>query len=445
MTPWLTARVNKPTTCEHILTANEANYAAQQAGYNLCKLLEESLRVSQTPCGWAGLGGGSQAWINQAFSLLVTVHELGHCFGLPHASTLDCGAVPLGGACTKSEYGHPFSVMANKKAGHIGADHKSILGYLPTGTVSTHTAGTATYNLSPIESPGGGTYGVKIQTTSNRNYWLEYRQAIGFDGFLSTNTNVLNGTLVVLPWPDQFPYEYPCSSCLLDMTPATPEFTDPALVVGQSWTDPVSGVTISALSKTASTLAVRVSMGTPSTRTPTPGSSPTPTRTPTLSGPTRTPTRTPTPGPPTATRTRTRTPTPAPPTATPTPPVGQSLHTLAPCRVLDTRLANGPFGGPALAAGVDRTFALAGRCGIPSSARAISVNVTVTGASAAGDLRLRAAGTPQTLSSTLNYRAGQTRANNAVVGLGSGGGLILRCVQVSGTVHAVVDVNGYFQ
>ena len=40
VTPWLTARVNKPTTCEHILTANEANYAAQQA-VTPRKLLEQ--------------------------------------------------------------------------------------------------------------------------------------------------------------------------------------------------------------------------------------------------------------------------------------------------------------------------------------------------------------------------------------------------------------------
>ena len=92
------------------------------------------------PCGWAGLGGGSQAWINQAFNLLVTAHELGHCFGLPHASTLDCGAVPLGGTCTKSEYGHPFSVMANSRTGHLGVDQKFALSYLP-GRTFVHTYG----------------------------------------------------------------------------------------------------------------------------------------------------------------------------------------------------------------------------------------------------------------------------------------------------------------
>lgn len=455
VTSWLTARVNKPTTCDYSLAASEATFAAQQAGYNPSSYQKKVYVFPRLPCGWAGLGGGSQAWINQAFNLLVTAHELGHCFGLPHASTLDCGAVPLGGTCSKSEYGHPFSVMANSRTGHLGVDQKFALSYLPAGTFATHTAGTATYNLSPIESPGGTTYGVRVQTPSNRNYWLEYRQAIGFDAFLSSNANVLNGTLVVLT----FPSEYPCSSCLLDMTPATSPFSDAAITVGSSWSDPVSGVTVSAVSKGPTTLTVQVSMGSAATRTPTSGPSPTPTRTrtptrtPTLSGPsatptrTRTPTRTPT-GPsatPTRTRTPTRTPTPVPPTSTPTPFVGQSLYTLSPCRLLDTRRANGPLGGPALAAGASRVFVVAGQCGIPASAKAVSVNVTVTGATGVGDLRLRAGGTSATLASTINYRAGQTRANNAVVGLGTADDIVVRCVQASGSVHLIVDVTGYFQ
>jgi hypothetical protein len=47
-----------------------------------------------------------------------------------------------------------------------------------------------------------------------------------------------------------------------------------------------------------------------------------------------------------------------------------NLFTLAPCRVLDTRDAAGQYGGPALVAGQSRAFTLAGRCGIPASARA---------------------------------------------------------------------------
>jgi hypothetical protein len=124
---------------------------------------------------------------------------------------------------------------------------------------------------------------------------------------------------------------------------------------------------------------------------------------------------------------------------------GTDFYTLTPCRVIDTRTANGPLGGPALAANADRVFTVTGQCGIPSTARAISVNITVTGSTAAGDLRLYTAGGAQPVSNTINYSSGQTRANNMVAPVGSTGGVAVHCDQPSGTVQFILDVNGYFQ
>jgi hypothetical protein len=121
-----------------------------------------------------------------------------------------------------------------------------------------------------------------------------------------------------------------------------------------------------------------------------------------------------------------------------------NFFTLTPCRVLDTRAAAGPYGGPALGGGQDRTFLLAGRCGIPASARAVSLNLTVTQPTAAGFLTLYP-GPTLPLVSSVNYSAGQTRANNAVVGLNASGQLAIRCGQASGTAHAILDVTGYFE
>ncbi|MGH9367047.1 MAG: right-handed parallel beta-helix repeat-containing protein [Thermoanaerobaculia bacterium] len=126
-------------------------------------------------------------------------------------------------------------------------------------------------------------------------------------------------------------------------------------------------------------------------------------------------------------------------------PVGTSFHTVTPCRVVDTRSPAGPLGGPALWAGIERTFTLAGQCGVPPTARAVSVNVTVTQPTSPGDLRLFPSGTLPPLASTINYRAGQTRANNAIPTLGPSGGLTVRCDQAAETVHLVLDVSGYFQ
>ena len=123
-----------------------------------------------------------------------------------------------------------------------------------------------------------------------------------------------------------------------------------------------------------------------------------------------------------------------------------SYFTLTPCRVLDTRDPDGPYGGPAIGAGSERTFILSGRCGIPATANAVSVNVAVTQPTAGpGFLTLYPAGAPRPNASTINYRAGQTRSNNAIVPLGAVGDIVIRCVQGSGTAHVVLDANGYFQ
>jgi hypothetical protein len=126
-------------------------------------------------------------------------------------------------------------------------------------------------------------------------------------------------------------------------------------------------------------------------------------------------------------------------------PVLAGFYTLTPCRVLDTRDPDGPYGGPALSAGAPRSFAMAGRCGIPPEADALAVNVTVTQPTAAGFLALYPVGVPPPLASTINYGPGQTRANNAIVQLGSGDSIAVVCGQSSGTTHAILDVVGYFR
>jgi hypothetical protein len=118
---------------------------------------------------------------------------------------------------------------------------------------------------------------------------------------------------------------------------------------------------------------------------------------------------------------------------------------VTPCRVADTRDPNGPYGGPALIAGATRTFTVGGQCQIPLTAKAISINVTVTGPTSIGFLTLFPGGTAAPLASTINFRAGQTRANNAIVPLGAGGTMSVVDGQPSGTTHFILDVNGYFQ
>jgi uncharacterized repeat protein (TIGR01451 family) len=122
-----------------------------------------------------------------------------------------------------------------------------------------------------------------------------------------------------------------------------------------------------------------------------------------------------------------------------------AFHTVSPCRVVDTRNVAGPGGGPSLAAGATRSFAIVGRCGIPATAWAVSLNVATTNATAAGNVRVYPGGTPVPPSSTLNYAPGQTRANSAAVSLGPAGDVAAFCGQATGTTDFILDVNGYFE
>jgi glucose/arabinose dehydrogenase len=127
---------------------------------------------------------------------------------------------------------------------------------------------------------------------------------------------------------------------------------------------------------------------------------------------------------------------------------GATMFTpVAPCRVVDTRGSAGPTGGPALQASESRDFPLTGApCGVPADAVAVAANVTVSGATSAGSVRLGRAGTTPTLD-TISFVAGQTRANNATLGLfGSPAGSVTALSGfASGSVHLIIDVAGYYR
>lgn len=133
------------------------------------------------------------------------------------------------------------------------------------------------------------------------------------------------------------------------------------------------------------------------------------------------------------------------------PPVGANsgpldFFTVTPCRLLDTRNGFGPYGGPAVPPGGQRVVVLPGHCGIPTSAKAVSLNVTVAGAPAPGLLTFFPGNATPTATSTINFAAGQTRANNAVLLLASSGSGTIAVLNSSGSaVPLIIDVDGYFQ
>jgi hypothetical protein len=117
------------------------------------------------------------------------------------------------------------------------------------------------------------------------------------------------------------------------------------------------------------------------------------------------------------------------------------FYTLTPCRLLDTR---GVSGGPAIADDEVRELTVAGVCGVPAGASAVALNVTITGASSTGRLALYASN-PSSGSDRVNFGAGATRANNALVALSLDGKLRIQpSLDTAGSTHVVIDVVGYF-
>ncbi len=249
---WLTIPLTS-TVCDSTTLASQADSAAQAAGANL-SAYTRLVYFFQNACGGKGIGtvGGnpSRAWIIGELDTQVVAHELGHGLGLWHAKSLDCGATTLGSSCTVFAYGDPFDAMGNTALGHYSAFQKERLGWLGAGVSPpiTTVTGSGTYSLAPLESDDPRAKALKIlkstdPSTGERTwYYLEFRQAIGFDGFLAGNANVLDGVLVHTASESTGD-----SSFLLDMTPASgllnfQDWADPALTTGERFEDSDAGV-----------------------------------------------------------------------------------------------------------------------------------------------------------------------------------------------------------
>jgi len=132
-----------------------------------------------------------------------------------------------------------------------------------------------------------------------------------------------------------------------------------------------------------------------------------------------------------------------------------AFYPVSPCRLWDTRGLAGPSGGPEHSANTARNFPVRGVCGVPTTAQAIAVNLTVTFGTLTmrdvGNMRAYPAGTSAPTSSVLNWLATDSAlANGALIPLGVDAGNHIR-IQIdmpagsTGKIHSLADVTGYFQ
>jgi subtilisin family serine protease len=124
-----------------------------------------------------------------------------------------------------------------------------------------------------------------------------------------------------------------------------------------------------------------------------------------------------------------------------------SYYTVTPCRIIDTRNAAGPFGGPALGT-TPRMFQITGSCGVPSTAKAVLVNLAAISAPLSGQIVLYPGNlTAAPATQSISFNAGQILSNNAVLPLatdGTGTMTALARFASSSQVNVAIDVYGYF-
>ncbi len=195
VTPWMTIPGPAGNKCWAEMSAimTQAKAAAAAGGFTLSSYSNFIVYFPPAgglpgsdcagPAGWAYVGAPN-VWLNGYMTRHVTVHELGHNYGLSHSDSYICpgGGVAATG-CATTEYGDYYDAMGNWSPGHFSASQKQILGWMGSGRAVDLTAG-GPATIVPMAKQSNETHGAQVRATPTRSYWLEYRQQIGFDADL---------------------------------------------------------------------------------------------------------------------------------------------------------------------------------------------------------------------------------------------------------------------
>lgn len=117
-------------------------------------------------------------------------------------------------------------------------------------------------------------------------------------------------------------------------------------------------------------------------------------------------------------------------------------HPMVPARAVDTRTGEGLGFISPLGSGAIVTPKIAGTHAVPFDAESVVVNLTAVSPSAASHFTVYPAGGPPPTASNLNFAAGRTTSNLAIVRLGNGGAINI--YNNTGKVDVVVDIVGWY-
>ena len=295
---WYTAAINTSDCSGNFRDA--AENGARALGYEPNNYIHKVYIYPYRPCGAQGgitmvstdSYGNTQSWVymNGVADFYRIAHEIGHTFGFRHSNSLNCYGASFGSNCSNVEYGDYYDIMGYYNTGVVNSYHRDLAGWLgpriqtvtSDGTFVLTPTGNADDNLKAIRIPQS----YDPVTNSTTYYYVEYRQPVGYDAFLSNNQSVTNGVLIRIGTIGSDVNKTGFGSQLLDMTPSTTG-RDEALAVGSSYVDTAIPLTVTLVSANALGATVTVQFGVQPSPTPTPTPTPVPTPTP---SPTPTPT-----------------------------------------------------------------------------------------------------------------------------------------------------------
>jgi MYXO-CTERM domain-containing protein len=258
-------------------------------------------------CEWSGLSSGTHTFYNGSSGCVVLAQEPGHSFGLAHSSSLTCtdasGATVAfaddpQASCVHSEYGNGYDTMGGG-CRHFSGYQKVYRTYLQGCNVA-QVNGSGTFTLHPIESACNGVQVIQVpmpkvrpfsssgggsgdRTTNLAFYNVELRAPIGaFDG----SSNAMVPSVLVNAAPDWRVFGQGGGGrgrgntrgehiWLLDMAPTSSgtstgggrgqrggNGSGHALALGQTFTDPAGGVSITTEAVSATSATIRVDITT---------------------------------------------------------------------------------------------------------------------------------------------------------------------------------------
>ena len=222
---------------------------------------------STSQCPWAGLGyvPGKFSYLNGTISVQVMTHEMGHNFGLGHSNAANCTSggtrvmIAATSACEEKGYADPFSTMGNNALRHNHASHLGELGWLDASEKVIGVPGNS-YTIAPYFGAGGLRL-VRVPRGDGSYFDLDIRMPYGSFDTYAAGSPAVAGVTVRIGRGTASPTTSPKATLLLDSTPATTDLKDAPLLVGKTMTDPVSKISITAMSIDSAGIVVRVRDG----------------------------------------------------------------------------------------------------------------------------------------------------------------------------------------